>query len=238
MAKHESRFRSSVNELARSSKGNALLASAAPLIDDDLPTSASSPSESPAAAAATLPPLDPPDQKLALFSALLAIGAHSQISYLLGRFPQLLNSNLADADIYLRSITHRLSPILSSARLASPSLKSEIPQRQQSKTKMGKQREEQEVCLTTLVPEPVESMKRRFTWFFPEWSKGLKMCESVDELFDGGLERELRLLGAHVGRDRSTLVRLVRLARKDVVAVSSLFFPLYLFRLSWTRRES
>jgi hypothetical protein len=218
MAKHESRFRSSVNELARSSKGNALLASAAPLIDDDLPASSSSPSESSPAAAAILPPLDPPNQKHALFSALLAVGAHSQTSYLLGRFPQLLNANLADADIHLRSITHRLSSILSSVRLASLQ---QQQQQERSKTKMGKQRVEQEACLTTLVPEPVESRRRKFTWFFPEWSEGLKVCESVDELFEGGLERELRLLGAHVGRDRLTLVRLVRLARKDVVSVSS-----------------
>jgi hypothetical protein len=169
-----------------------------------------------------LPPLDPPDQKHALFSALLAVGAHSQTSYLLGRFPQLLNANLADADMHLRSITHRLSSILSSVRLASLQQQQQQQQQQErSKTKMGKQRVEQEACLTTLVPEPVESRRRKFTWFFPEWSEGLKVCESVDELFEGGLERELRLLGAHVGRDRLTLVRLVRLARKDVVSVSS-----------------
>ena len=216
MAKHESRHRTAVNQLARNSRGNALLASAAPLVDDE-PTPASSSklpanpnaAQATAAAPAPLPDLPLPDQKIALVAALLAVGAEAQTTYLFTRFPHLANAYPEIADLQLRAMAHSLEPMLGSASPPAPNL--------------GKQRAESgKSVLTLLAPVPVETNAERSVFFFPEWCEQVETCESVAALFDPskGVHRSLMALGALVGRDGRLLVRLVRVAAKDIRDVS------------------
>jgi THO complex subunit 2 len=216
MAKHESRHRTAVNQLARNSRGNALLASAAPLVDDE-PTPSSSaklpanPNGSAvvAPAPAPLPDLPLPDQKIALVSSLLVVGAEAQTTYLLTRFPHLANTYPEIADLQLRAMAYSLGPLLDRSSPTVPDL-----------SKRGA--DDRKSILTVLAPPPLETSTERFVFFFPDWSEQIERCESVEALFDPsrGVNRALMSLGALVGRDVRLLVRLIRVAAKDVREVS------------------
>lgn len=215
MAKHESRHRTAVNQLARNSKGNALLASAAPLVDDEpTPSSSKLPANpngtGPAVPApAPLPDLPLPDQKMALVTSLLAVGAQAQTTYLLTRFPHLANAYPEIADLQLRSMAYALAPMLDGASPTVPNL--------------GKPSQEgRKNSLTVLAPAPIATSAERFVYFFPEWSEQIERCASVEAMFDSsqGVHRALIALGALVGRDARLLVRLIRVAAKDIRDVS------------------
>lgn len=218
MAKHEGRHRTAVNQLARNSNGNALLASAAPLVDDEPIPSLSklpvNPNALPAAAAPPppLPDLPLPDQKIALFTCLLAIGAVSQTTHLFTRFPHLANAFTEIADLQLRSMAYILAPVF---QKASPS----VPRMNKEKAQ-GKRKK-----LTLLTPVPVATEETEWVYFYPECTEKISRCEEVDDLFDAekGVNRALSSLGALVGRDARMLVSLVRLAVKDIKDVSIRF---------------
>lgn len=211
MKKHESSFRMAVADQARSAKGNALLAAAAPLVDDTFPADVSA--EATAATTPTPVALLPlPEQKVALVPALLAVGANDQASHLLTRYPHLINAVPEIVDIQLYALEISLRPVLAQVTLATtPGAGLPAP----SFVDASAQRSPK---LTTVLPEPRQTKKKRFVWFYPEWSEGIEECESVDEIFGEklGIERRLRTLGGQVGRNLALLVRLLRIARLDV----------------------
>ena len=220
MTKHESRHRSAVNQLARNSIGNALLASAAPLVDDEpTPSSLSSSNKLPAnpnappVAAPPPPPLPDlplPDQKIALLTSLLAVGASAQITYLLTRFPHLPNAYPEIADLQLRDMTYTLASMLEKFSPFAPRMGKGVVG--------GKKRK-----LTLIAPVPLETDSTEWIYFFPEWKEQVSRIGTVDDLFDEekGVNRALRSLGALLGRDARMLVSLIRLAVKDIKDVSS-----------------
>jgi len=194
------------------------------LIDDEpTPSSLSSSNKLPAnpnappVAAPPPPPLPDlplPDQKIALFTSLLAVGASAQITYLLTRFPHLPNAYPEIADLQLRDMTYTLAPVLEKSSPFAPRLgKGKGVEGGGKKT------------LTLIAPVPLETDTTEWIYFFPEWKEQVVRIETVDDLFDEekGVNRALRLLGALIGRDARMLVSLIRLAVKDIKEVSYAF---------------
>jgi len=230
----EARWRSAVNDKARSSRGNAMLAAAAALDDDDgddvgKPPRAGGSSSSggggggggaaeppaglPAAALAL------PEQKLPLVHALLVVGAHGQAAHLLGRLPHLVQADRAIADLVLRQLEHVLRPLFA----AHPS----TPSPPAGANRPGPGVPKPAPKLTLIAPEPIASRSTRFVGFCPEWAAGLDPVGSLDALFpaegkpiaDTSALGLLRLLGAQLSRRKDILVRLVRLGRAAVAEV-------------------
>lgn len=216
----EGNWRKAVNEKARSSKGNALLAAAAPLADDDAPASGGALADGSsgsgvggADASKPLPVLPPPEQKLPLTHALLVVGAHAHAAHVLTRLPHLVNAEVDIADLVLRQLAFVLGPLLEAGRIPLGGCSVPGPG-QPSKTPV----------LSLIAPTPVATRDKRFVNFMPEWSGGLRTVRTVDELFDGeagpnGALGLLRLLGAQLGRRKDLLVRLIRIGRAAVSEV-------------------
>lgn len=219
MNKHETRFRQAVNELARASKGNALLASAAPLLDDDAPVSSKVASTNGSSTPVVSPPLALPQQKIELVEALMAVGAREEVEYLTTRFAALGLAEMGLADLRLRSLWLRLEGLVA-------------PRSAGRSTTVGKGKREGR--LSTIAPTPIQTAKERFVWFYPEWEEGLEKVLDLNEFFDEGkgVEKELRGLGGLVGRDMKVLIGVCRLGVKDVSAVCTIFsfFPSFLQR--------
>lgn len=224
----EGKWRSAVNEKARSSRGNAMLAAAAALDDDDEAPEAGgsgrgggakdgpSRSDDKPAAPAPLPPLPLPEQKLPLVHALLVVGAHGQAAHLLGRLPHLVNADPAIADLVLRQLDVILRPLFAVAA---------DPATPEGSSRPGPGLPRPTPKLTLIAPTPVATRSTRFVGFCPEWSQGLVPVGSLDELFVSGPVADtsalglLRLLGAQLSRRKDLLVRLVRLGRAAVAEV-------------------
>lgn len=222
----EAKWRSAVNEKARSSRGNALLAAAAALDDDEaVPVggissakNSSGSDDKSTVAPAPLPPLPLPDQKLPLIHALLVVGAHGQAAHLLGRLPHLVNADPAIADLVLRQLEVLLRPLFDTAQAADDG----PLQPPKGLSRVGRGLPTPAPKLTLVAPTPVATRTTQFVGFCPEWSEGLTPISSLEELFISGPVADtsalglLRLLGAQLSRRKDVLVRLVRLGRAAV----------------------
>lgn len=217
----ESKWRVEVNQVARSSKGNAMLASAAPLIDDDAPEGSTSKDVESGTEEIPLPLLPLPQQKLPLVHALLVIGAHDHVDHLLCRFPHLPSADPAIADLLLRKLHFILQPLLQA---------NHVPAQGYSRPRNGLPDKVSKVTFeVSIEAAQVATKEKKFVGFYPEWSVGLSTVDSLEGLFELGKQKSgvrdlLRLLGAQLSRRKELLIKLVRIGRKAVEEVSRLSF--------------
>ncbi|CED85283.1 KEKE-like motif-containing transcription regulator (Rlr1)/suppressor of sin4 [Phaffia rhodozyma] len=206
MNKYDTRYRQAVNELARASKGNAMLASAAPLLDDDDTSSISALPGTKTNGTATplnLPLLPLPQQKIDLVESLMAVGARPEVDYLTTRFGSLVVSEPRLVDLQLRLIRYRLQDLLPSNG-------------GRAKEWVAKPRTAK---LTGTAPTPLQTKTEQFVWFYPEWTEGVDKIENLEMFFaTEGIERELRVLGGLVGRHMGLLTGICRLGVQDVIS--------------------
>ncbi|KAI9637923.1 transcription factor/nuclear export subunit protein 2-domain-containing protein [Dioszegia hungarica] len=186
---------------SRSGPLNALASSV--LLDDDAPAVDSSTGQS--AETATRPP---PEQRIQLVQALLAVGHMPAALYFLGRFPWLAQYSPTIADLVMRIVEVGIEGLY--ARFSDTwrdsgdlDLDFEAP----APTYKAPNRE---VVPSILVPLPPDTPSTSFTFFCPDWAEGVERWTSIEEIRTKGM-RWLSLVRGLGGRRVETVVKICRI---------------------------
>mgnify|MGYP002718837577 CR=1 FL=1 len=144
------------------------LALAGALVDDDAPVNSDTAAEGQQNAA---PPRPPPEHRIVLLQALLAIGDMQHASYLISRYPWVIQTHASIADLIMRNVNYALEPVYHSVEnphtLAAPT---------------GVSREDIPVVQTLWVPSPPDTLEKRYRFFYPAWNAQQKQWHTIDEL--------------------------------------------------------
>jgi THO complex subunit 2 len=183
--------------------GNALVMAAA-LPDDDSPSGA-------AAKASTdadipKPRKEIPEQKIQLCEALLAIGQISSAFYIISRWPIVAQYSERVAILIMRIVRYALKPaydIVEAARnegMPPPGLN------YRTHFAFG----EPEVVDSLYCPEPIDTERRRFRFFFRGWTSQLERWTDPAEVISK-VQPLMSIVGARAASDASVLIWLCRL---------------------------
>ncbi|WVR05355.1 hypothetical protein IAU60_002369 [Kwoniella sp. DSM 27419] len=187
---------------ARSGPANALSMSV--LLDDDAPASSSAND----ADASGTPAKPPQEQRIQLLQALLAIGDLPSSLYFLGRFPWTAQSHTAIADLVLRNIAYCLDGLYRS--LAGQKTEIDDEDQDLAATAPTIPDNHKEVVPSLMSPAPPDTSRKRFQFFYPDWSGQLEPWHSIEDIHTKGLPL-LALVRGLGGRDSSIMTKLCRI---------------------------
>lgn len=189
---------------SRSGPSNALANSV--LLDEDAPA-ASTTKDAEAGGSAPKPP---PEQRIYLTQALLAIGDLSNSLFLLGKFPWMAQSHVTIADLILRLIGYALGDVYqeSMERKYGGQDEEDVEYGEAGPSSFNKVT--QEVVPTLLAPQPPSTASKVFEFFYPEWSDGQEKWTSVEDIHDKGL-RLLSLVRGVGARSVDVMVKICRI---------------------------
>ena len=189
------------------------LALAAPL--ESTPQQSQSKSKTPTPAEPKKSDLKDRNQKVALLTSLLAVGALKPSVAILAKFPWLVDSNPEIADLILRTLRHSISHLYESLLIT----KERNPSFTLPRSRIGPSGASQPVprksIITLWAPTPPGTSSNDFVFFFPDWVEQVPICSTVDDLIDV-IDPLLRFIGLHVSRDPLFLTKFLRLGRLQI----------------------
>ncbi|KAG7531987.1 hypothetical protein FFLO_03926 [Filobasidium floriforme] len=183
--------------------GNALVTAAA-LPDDDSPSGAAA--KASIDADIPKPRKEIPEQKIQLCEALLAIGQISSAFYIISRWPIVAQYSERVAILIMRIVRYALKPaydIVEAARnegMPPPGLN------YRTHFAFG----EPEVVDSLYCPEPIDTERRRFRFFFRGWTSQLERWTDPAEVISK-VQPLMSIVGARAASDASVLIWLCRL---------------------------
>jgi THO complex subunit 2 len=183
--------------------GNALVMAAALPDDESILTGAT---DGKPESDAPKPRTELPEQKIQLCEALLAIGQLSSAFYILSRWPIIAQYSERVAMLVMRLARFSVKPAYDSVQAArnqdmpppAPNYRTFFP--------FG----EPEIVNTLHCPEPVDTERRRFRFFYDEWHTSLKRCHRPEEVIDM-IHPLIGIVGARAAADVAVLVWLCRI---------------------------
>ncbi|KZT71598.1 hypothetical protein DAEQUDRAFT_763816 [Daedalea quercina L-15889] len=154
---------------------------------------------------------EPPNQKLGLLNALLAVGALRPAIALLSKWPWIVDAFPEIADLIIRVLQHSINPLYESHGNAKKTTNFTTPRARYGSTGVIPPIERRP-HLTLWAPTPPSTSHIDFVFFFPDWTQRVPVCSSLDDLIDV-IEPLMRFIGLHVSRDPSYLTKFLRLGR-------------------------
>lgn len=159
----------------------------------------------------------PPNQKAALVSALLSVGALRPAFAILTKFPWLVDAHVELADLVLRVLRHSISPLYDSAfvlKERNPSFTQPRPRYGTTGVLLTPTRKPQ---LTLVAPIPPNTATTEFVFFFPDWSERVPLSTTFEDLVDV-IEPFMNFVGLHISRDPLFVSKVTRLGRSQLMA--------------------
>ena len=157
-----------------------------------------------------LAPKPPPEQRILLLQALLAIGDVPASLLLLGKFPWIAQSHPPVADLIMRMVAHALEKVyrgVANVGIESPdSSDEETDESHQANQAIASR----EVVPTLLAPCPPATPTKVFEFFYPDWWQGLEQWTTPQEVLVEGL-RWLALVRGLAGRTVEVMVKICRI---------------------------
>ncbi|KAK8869600.1 hypothetical protein IAR55_000167 [Kwoniella newhampshirensis] len=194
------RWSSSVG--SRSGPSNALSNSV--LLDDEAPASTGAK----AAEAGGPPSKPPPEQRIQLLQASLAIGDLPSSLYFLAKFPWVAQSHTAIADLILRIVSEAIDGLYRSyGGSKTDSVEDDFETNAAAPTVESITKE---VVPTLHAPPPMETTHKVFEFFHSGWRDNAEAWEEIDEIHTKGL-RWLSLVRGLGGRNALVMVKLCRI---------------------------
>jgi THO complex subunit 2 len=183
--------------------GNALVMAAA-LPDDDSPLG-------PSAKTSVDPDLpkprkEIPEQKIQLCEALLAIGQVSSAFYIISRWPIIAQYSERVAILIMRIVRYALKPAYDVVEAARNEGTPPPGLNYRTHFAFG----EPEVVDSIYCPEPIDTERRRFRFFFREWHSLLERWTDPIEVITK-VQPLMSIVGARAASDASVLIWLCRL---------------------------
>jgi THO complex subunit 2 len=187
---------------SRSGPSNALANSV--LLDDE-----AGPADT-AADPSAPPARPPPEQRIQLVQALLAIGHMPAALYFLGKYPWLAQYSPTISDLILRIVEHGIEDLyarhsdtwshagmdVEDLRLDAAAPTYKVPRR--------------DVVPTVLAPIPPDTPTAAFVFFYPDWAADIEKWTDISEIRTKGM-RWLSLVRGLGGRRVETIVRICRI---------------------------
>lgn len=167
-------------------------------------------------AAEPTPQKDPPQQRIGLLKALLAIGALRPGFAMLSQHPWLVDAHPDTADLLNRIISHSLEPLFLSKYPKSDDARGfSVPRPKLSPGGVTAQ-PVRKYMLTLWAPTPPSTATNDFVFFFPNWTERIPICSTTKDL-EIFLQPIIHFAGLHISRDPLLLAKLVRLGRSHLV---------------------
>lgn len=164
-------------------------------------------------------PGEPPNQKVGLLSALLAVGALLPAFSILSKFPWLVQAYPEVADLVLRVTNASIRPLMDS--MASSQLAQHASQTSRPIARYSERQTDVLVvkhALVLVAPTPMDTMTRRHVFYYPDWEKAVPRCSTVGDV-PVVLQPMLEVCGALLSRDVPLIGRLCRMAQSCVSEV-------------------
>ncbi|GAO48034.1 hypothetical protein G7K_2222-t1 [Saitoella complicata NRRL Y-17804] len=210
LQKEEGKWKAEMGDKALAAKGNAL-AMAGGLGEE--PAGGSAPTrttkdgddvemedEQVGSAEEVVPMAEPPQQKIALLKALLAVGALSQAMYVLGRFPFLTATHPEIADGVMRLVDWMIEPLYSPL-----SVKSQL-----GFDVTAGEADEREVKRVFESTPGRGTPRQKLVFFYEEWRRGVFQIETGEEFLSVVIPL-LRVVGIRIYRDVKLIVKICRI---------------------------
>ena len=172
------------------------LALAGALVDDDAPTGAENAENGQTNAA---PPKSPPEHRILLLQALLAIGDVKHASYLISRYPWIVQMHAQIADLVMRNVNYALEPIYES--ITDPRILS---------APKGPSKADVPVTNTLWVPSPPDSLEMSYRFFYPDWVGQQSQWHSIEDVIKNAWPILERVRSMAI-RNSQAVVRLCRI---------------------------
>ena len=194
------------------------LAMAAPLEAASTSSSSSKPRPStPAESKRPAETVEVPPQKVALLSALLAVGALRPAIAIMSKFPWVVDAYPEIADLMLRVMKHSISPLYESTMVTKERNSSFTQPRARYGTGGVSVPPSRKPQLTLWAPTPPSTHTTDFVFFFPDWALRVPLCSSLEDLVDV-IEPLMRFIGLHISRDPLFVTKFTRLGRTHLVS--------------------
>jgi THO complex subunit 2 len=150
-------------------------------------------------------PRSPPEQRISLLQALLAIGDIPASQYLLAKFPWVAQRNPQIADLILRIVGNALEPLYRSILPGFESSEEIVDDRLDKDHTRGK-----EIVPTLWAPCPPETPTKIFRFFYPAWKDDLEVWSSWEDIQKKGM-RWLALVRGLGGRANGVMAKICRI---------------------------
>jgi THO complex subunit 2 len=195
-------YKTKTQQDIRNLGGNALLMAAA-LPDDDAPKGSNSVD---AETEASKPRKDLAIQKIQLCEALLAIGHLQPAFYIISRWPVIAQYSEQVALLIMRIVEYALQPACDALEVLQ---NADIPTLSQN-YRTHFQFSDPEQIATLYCPEPLDTEKQQYKFFFKEWSTKLERWASPEEVV-AKAQPFMRIVGARAAANVNVLISLCRI---------------------------
>lgn len=189
---------------SRSGPANALTNT---ILDDDEPPSGviGSITEQ----AQNIPTKPPPEQRIQLTQALLALGDKAASEYMLARWPWIAQKSTGVADLILDIVEDAIKPVYEEV-VANREEDEKFDLQAAAPIVQESESTEKQAVLTLFAPTPPETTTKKFKFFYPHRGGVCESWSSVKEIHEKGL-RWLGLIGGLGGRRARLMVMLSRI---------------------------
>ncbi|KAG9317174.1 hypothetical protein JVU11DRAFT_1367 [Chiua virens] len=160
-----------------------------------------------------------PNQKAALASALLSVGALRPAFTILTKFPWFVDAHVELADLVLRVLKHSITPLYDTTFV----LKERNPSFTQPRVRYGStgilHTPTRKSQLTSVAPSPPGTVATEFVFFFPDWSERVPLSTTFEDLVDV-IEPLMSFVGLHISRDPLFVTKVARLGRSQLMSTA------------------
>ncbi|KAK1995777.1 THO complex subunit 2 [Colletotrichum falcatum] len=165
---------------------------------------------------------EPMEQKAALLTCLLTIGAIPESLFILGRFPWLPEAYPEILDRIHRILNHSIEKVYKESKPAAVGL-AECPSKpiaDVDQTGVAKGT----IKLSTIpvrksmrwpFPDGFDSKDQHYRFYWDEWADNVPVCQTVDDIFTL-CDTFLNLSGVSIGKDPALLAKLVSIGAKSL----------------------
>ncbi|KAG6378421.1 transcription factor/nuclear export subunit protein 2-domain-containing protein [Boletus reticuloceps] len=163
----------------------------------------------------------PPNQKAALVSALLSVGALRPAFAILTKFPWFVDAHVELADLVLRVLRHSIAPLYDTAfvlKERNPSFTQPRARYSSTGVLLTPTRKPQ---MTVVAPTPPSTATTEFVFFFPDWSERVPLSTTFEDLVDV-IEPLMGFVGLHMSRDPLFVSKVTRLGRSQLMSTATL----------------
>jgi THO complex subunit 2 len=226
MASMETKFADEMTSQAGGGASNRLALFGA--LDDEEETSSK---DTPKEEVKEEAPKELPNQKVPFLQALLNVGAFSEATFILARFPFLSGPFPGVADSLLRLLVTVIAPAFSPLTLKTerPEVSAALtrPRLRYSTTeKKPVEIPPMQPVLTSAI-EPPSRGNIRYVYFWPHWRERLPSCTTAEEVVDIVGNNLLRFVGSRAYRNREFFAKFLRIASADCSVREHTHFSIY-----------
>ncbi|KAH9938580.1 transcription factor/nuclear export subunit protein 2-domain-containing protein [Fomitopsis serialis] len=154
---------------------------------------------------------EPPNQRLGLLNALLAVGALRPAIALLSKWSWMVDAFPEIADLIIRVLHHSITPLYESNGNVKRTMSFTKPRARYGSAGIIPPIERRP-HLTLWAPTPPSTNHIDFVFFFPDWIQHVPVCHTFDDLMDV-IDPLMKFIGLHVSRDPAYLTKFLRLGR-------------------------